>query len=192
MRGSDRRHGATRVWRWGVGAGLAVLAVSLALFSGVLSPGGSGATGKDFPIVAYQGEALLGGQQSSFSKVFTHGKPVVLNFWAGQCPPCRAEMPAFQKVADEYEGRVIFVGVDVGVFTGLGNHADAQRLLRELEIRYPSAYAVDSSPLRMYSVRAMPTTIFFSAEGTVVEQIEAMLSERQLRSKVERLVAASS
>lgn len=54
---------------------------------------------KDFGIVAYQGEALLGGREVRFSKVFEQGKPVVLNFWAGLCPPCRAEMPWFQKLA---------------------------------------------------------------------------------------------
>jgi thiol-disulfide isomerase/thioredoxin len=81
---------------------------------------------RDFAVVAYQGESAFGGEQGRFSQVFAQNKPVVLNFWAGQCPPCRAEMPEFQKVADEYKDSVLFVGVDVGQFTGLGTHDDAR------------------------------------------------------------------
>jgi thiol-disulfide isomerase/thioredoxin len=87
---------------------------------------------KSFGLVAYQGEAVLGTGETTFPRVFEQGKPVILNFWAGQCPPCRAEMPAFQRVADEFEGKVQFIGVDIGVFTGLGSHADARQLLTEL------------------------------------------------------------
>jgi len=122
--------------------------------------GGSAASGpRDFDLVLYQGDGVLGEHTSRFVRVFDQGKPVVLNFWAGQCPPCRAEMPGFQHVADEYRGQVQVVGVDVGEFTGLGTQDDARQLLRELTIHFPAAYAVDASPLQLYNVRAMPTTI---------------------------------
>lgn len=48
---------------------------------------GAASAAPDFPIVAYQGAALLGGAETRFAAVFRHGQPVVLNFWAGQCPP---------------------------------------------------------------------------------------------------------
>lgn len=155
------------------------------------SSNGSLATGKDFDVVAYQGDTALGGQRVKFSKVFDQGKPVVLNFWAGLCPPCRAEMPAFQKVADEFEGKFILVGVDVGPFLGLGSHDDARRLLAELNIRYPAAYAVDATPVRLYSVRSMPTTLFFAADGRIVQRQAGLMSESQLRSAVQSLIGAS-
>ena len=141
--------------------------------------------------MAYQGEELLGGRETTFSKIFIQGKPVVLNFWAGQCPPCRAEMPAFQKVADEFQGKVIFVGVDVGPFTGLGSHEDAQRLLAELRIRYPAAYAVDAAPLRLYNVRSMPTTVILGPNGQPLQQVDGMMFEQQLRQAVEKAATSS-
>jgi thiol-disulfide isomerase/thioredoxin len=141
-------------------------------------------------MVTYQGEDVLGGKNVKFSQVFQQKKPVVLNFWAGQCPPCRAEMPEFQEVADEFEGKVIFVGVDVGPFTGLGNHDDAQRLLQELGIRYPAAYAVDNAPLKPYSVRAMPTTVYLSADGKIQATTNGIVREEQLRSQLQSLVGS--
>ena len=64
----------------------------------------------DFTITGYQSEDVLGGQTVKFSKVFERGKPVILNFWAGLCPPCRAEMPGFQKVFDQVRDSVVLVG----------------------------------------------------------------------------------
>ncbi len=142
----------------------------------------------DFDIVAYQGEALLGGDATQFARVFEHGKPVVLNFWAGLCPPCRAEMPAFQAIADAYADEVIVVGIDVGPLIGLGSHDDAQQLLHDLGIRYPAAAAVDASPLQLYEVRGMPTTIFFAPNGAIVEKRTGLLLETQLRESIQQLV----
>jgi len=153
--------------------------------------GGSGTERKlqDFSLVAYQGQSVIGECTTQFSRVVSQGKPVVLNFWAGQCPPCRAEMPAFQRVFDEYQGRVQVIGLDVGDFTGLGTQDDARQLLQELHITYPTAYALDANPLQLYNVRAMPTTIFFTADGSVQEQVAGLLQEDRLRSSVQKLVA---
>jgi thiol-disulfide isomerase/thioredoxin len=145
----------------------------------------------DFGLVSYQGDDLLGGHETSFANVFAHGEPVVLNFWAGLCPPCRAEMPAFQRVADEYAGKVIFVGVDVGPYIGLGSQDDARRLLDELGIQYPAAYAADASPLQLYEVLSMPTTLFLTADGRLVHKQSGLLLETQLRTRVEALAAGS-
>lgn len=152
---------------------------------GAAATGGSSGVGvKDFKIVAYQGDAILGGHESSFSRVFQQGKPVVLNFWAGLCPPCRAEMPGFQRVADQYQGKVIFVGVDVGPFIGLGSHQDAVNLYSELHIRYPLAYAVDASPLQLYNVVGMPTTVFLTPRGESVDNHTGILTEDGLRDVI--------
>ena len=145
----------------------------------------------DFAIVAYQGDDLLGGHETTFANVFAHGKPVVLNFWAGLCPPCRAEMPAFQRVADEYAGNVIFLGVDVGPYIGLGSQDDARRLLDELGIHYPAAYAADASPLQLYEVLSMPTTLFLTADGRLMHKQSGLLLEAQLRTRVDALAAGS-
>jgi thiol-disulfide isomerase/thioredoxin len=143
----------------------------------------------DFTITAYQGEDVLGGQTVKFSKVFEQGKPVVLNFWAGLCPPCRAEMPGFQRVFDQVHNSLVLVGVDLGPYVGLGEHDDARRLLADLHIQYPAAFAVDSTPVKLYQIRAMPTTIFVTRNRQIVEAVNGMLVESQMRDKIQRLIA---
>jgi len=194
-----RRHGQAHrpLWRgrWGVplavGVGLVIgLAVLAVQGTHPSFPRGVQVGAGDFSLVAYQGEAELGGKQSKFSKVFEQGKPVVLNFWAGNCPSCSVEMPGFQKVSSEFSGKVIFVGLDVGPFTGLGTHDDAVTLARQLGIRYPLAYAVDASPLEIYKVQGMPTTIFLDAKGHVVARGHGILTEGQLRSEIQQKLLA--
>jgi len=154
--------------------------------------GGGGGSATDFAIVAYQGDNVLGGKNTMFNKVFEQGKPVVLNFWAGLCPPCRAEMPGFQKVSNEFAGKVLFVGIDIGPFVGLGNHDDATRLYKELGIQYPLAYAVDDAPLKGYNIQGMPTTVFLSQKGEVVEKVTGLVSESQLRGIIRQKLLAGS
>ena len=156
------------------------------------APASQGSAGvPDFTITAYQGEDVLGGSTVNFSKVFENGKPVVLNFWAGLCPPCRAEMPGFQRVFDQVHDRLVLVGVDVGPYVGLGEHDDARRLLAALGIHYPAAFAVDTTPVRLFQIRAMPTTVFLSRDGHVVDAVNGMLVESQMRDKVQRLIATA-
>ena len=143
-----------------------------------------------FEIVAYQGQEQLGGERLDFAALLTRGKPVVLNFWAGLCPPCRAEMPWFENVYQRHREEVLIVGVDIGPFVGLGSHDDARRLLQELGVTYPTAYAVDDTPVVRWIV-GMPTTVLFSAEGREVRTHTGLLTEEQLEEAVQELLATT-
>lgn len=172
---------------------LAILSLLLAACGEASAPTSNGTTSApgDFNIVAYQGDAALGGKQVAFKKVFDQGKPVVLNFWAGLCPPCRAEMPGFQRVYASVQDKVLFVGIDIGPFINLGSHDDAVKLYKELGIHYPLAYAVDANPLQVYGIQGMPTTVFFNAKGQVVDERTGILTEDQLRSIIQQKLLTS-
>jgi len=197
-RGKDARTRSRRRRLWGLGVavgagaviGLTVLAVQ-GMHPALRHGTPSGSSGGDFRIVAYQGDAVLGGKETEFGRVFDLGKPVVLNFWAGACASCNAEMPSFQKVATEYAGKVTVVGVDVGPFTGLGTHEDAVKLYTQLGIHYPLAYAVDASPLQLYGIEGMPTTVFLTASGQVVDRVTGVFTEDQLRSEIQQKLLTS-
>ena len=150
------------------------------------------ATEGSFPIVAYRGAELLGADELDFHDLLGTGTPVVLNFWAGQCPPCRAEMPDFQQVYDEYEGEFLLVGVDIGPFIGLGTHQSAIDLLDELDISYPTAYALDARTVQDNEVLGMPTTVFYDGAGEEVDRHTGLLTEQAFEDRVRDLVGRTS
>jgi cytochrome c biogenesis protein CcmG, thiol:disulfide interchange protein DsbE len=116
---------------------------------------------------------------------------VVLNFWAADCPPCRAEMPWLNDAAEQFEGEVIVFGLDVGVFTGLGSNERGRLLLEELGVDYPAGAAVDATSLELYRIRSMPSTVFFSADGTQVRTHAGIMTAGQIEAAIAELVEAS-
>ena len=152
--------------------------------------GAGAASGFSFSV--YQGEEILGGNNVNFADLLDEGKPIVLNFWAGDCPPCRAEMPALQRVYEQHEDDIIFVGLDVGVFTRLGTRESGLRLLEELNVTYPAGAPPNRTPMVNYSVRSMPTTIFFGADGKIFRRWDGGISERDMNEIVSAMVAEAS
>ena len=139
---------------------------------------GSREVAADFAITMYTGASQVGGEEINFSDL--RGKPVVLNFWAGLCPPCRAEMPDLQEFYGESNDRVTLIGVDVGQFTGLGNRDDARDLLESLAITYPTGFTNDGSVMQDYAVLSMPTTVFINSKGEIFRKWSGALNQRAL------------
>ena len=146
----------------------------------------------DFQIDVYQGEDTLGGTSVAFSEVLGLGKPVVLNTWAGLCPICRNEMPELQDAYETYGVEVVFVGVDVGPFVGLGSEEDALALLDDLAITYPTGSTPDANMIRDYQVLGTPATYFITPGGDIVERWNGFLTSNQLTKKIDELIAVSA
>ncbi|MFQ6029756.1 MAG: TlpA family protein disulfide reductase [Dehalococcoidia bacterium] len=159
------------------------------------SEGSDSGFAADFRIVAYQGEGVLGGKEVWLSSLFSRDPgvklPVVLNFWAGQCPPCRAEMPDLQQIYEEYQGRILLFGLDVGPFVGLGTREDGRALLEELEVTYPAGTTFDAGVVGDYRVLGMPTTVFLKPNGEFVRTWTGALNKGKLVELVEELLAKS-
>ncbi len=155
------------------------------------APAGVEVDGGDEVLFVYSGAEVLGGEELTLNDVFKLGKPVVLNFWAGLCPPCRQEMPDFQELYSERKDEFLLIGVDVGRFTGLGGQGDAEDLLDELGITYPTAYVESDALMREYNVFGMPTTVFMTAGGDVVSQKSGFLVGNELRERTQDMIDAS-
>ena len=152
------------------------------------------AGGGDFKMTAYQGGEQLGGTTVAFSDVkeSAAGKPIVLNFWGGTCPPCRAEMPGFQRVYERHADEILMLGVDIGPFLGLGTRSSAMRLLDELGITYPTAYAVDRDPVGQFQITGLPATYFFDGNGNLLGSAGGFIDERALENRVRDLIGTSA
>ncbi len=145
----------------------------------------------DFEVSAYQGENALGGSVVRLSEVIARGKPVVLNMWAGLCPPCRAEMPDLEAVHQQFGEHVVIFGLDVGTFTGLGNRDDAIALIDEIGVTYPAGNTTQAKVISAYRVLGMPSTYFIKPDGSVMKNWTGALNQAKLTELVEQLIAAS-
>lgn len=158
----------------------------------IVGDGASSSSSNDqapnFSITMYQGQDVVGTEEVSLHSLFGD-KPIVLNFWAGLCPPCRAEMPDLQEFYDKFEDRAILLGIDLGQFTGLGNQEEAKELLAELEITYPAGFTEDESVVRDYQVLGMPTTIFIDADGMIFNKWTGALNGSVLEEKTLEMLA---
>lgn len=122
---------------------------------------------KDFELVD------LDGQVRRLSDL--RGQPVVINFWATWCGPCKDEMPLLQQYADRYAGQMTLLGVD---------YQEEQAVVREFVetygIDFPILLDRDGRAAEQYFVRNFPATFFVDAEGTLRAQHLGLLTEERL------------
>lgn len=90
------------------------------------------------------------------------GKPLLLNFWATWCIPCRKELPALQRFATEQHGRWAVLGIDE-----LESAAAIGAFAHPLGVTYPLAVDGDGSVGQRYRVQGMPTSFAIDAQGIV-------------------------
>ena len=148
-------------------------------------------TAPDFTWEHYAPSDSLGRMSMNLTDILAIGKPVVLNFWAGLCPPCRREMPEFQEAYEEFKDRVILFGVDVGPFVNLGSTEDAVNLMSELGITYPLGTTFNNKILIEYRILGMPATVFITPRGTIVRTWNGVLDKNGLLDLVAELEEAS-
>ena len=144
----------------------------------------------DFPLILYQREDLVGSGSPTFTSLLGT-KPVLLNYWASNCAPCKAEMPVFQKVWEKYQDRVLFLGLDVGRFFGFGDQEDSKRELTELGITYAAGTVDSIETAYKLKVLGLPTTVFVTPAGKIQKKWVGVLNESKLTELVEDLLEAS-
>jgi thiol-disulfide isomerase/thioredoxin len=143
----------------------------------------------DLTITAYQGADVLGGEVVTLSSLVGQGKPVVLNFWAALCPPCRAEMPDIQAVFDGRGHEVTVVGIDIGPQQFLGSREDGKQLLIDLGVTYPAGTTFDEGVVRNFRVVGMPTTFFINADGSLLRAWSGLLNEDKFNEFIDEMLA---
>lgn len=116
------------------------------------------------------------------------GRPVVLNFWATRCGPCRAELPAFDEAYRTYGDRIAFMMINLT--DGVQETQEGVRdFLAENGFAFPVYYDLDSAAAMTYGVYSIPVTAFVDAEGMFLGGYIGTLSEETLNAALERLAA---
>lgn len=107
----------------------------------------------------------LGGSKTISLKDFK-GKPVIINFWASWCAPCREEMPFLQNIWTENKDKgLIFIGIDV-----MDDTKAAQDFLKSFNIDYLNLNDSSGKVSNAYKVVALPATFFIDKQGNIIKK----------------------
>ncbi len=118
------------------------------------------------------------------------GTPVVLNFWASWCPPCKAEMPDFDEIAKQYEGKVAFMMVNLTDGQS-ETQASAQAFIDSMGYTFPVYFDTTSEAAYTYGIQSIPTTFFIDAEGYFVAYSEGSMDGATLLRGISMIYAES-
>ena len=111
----------------------------------------------DFYFIRIMGKVVT---NSNFSEILSADQPVLVDFWATWCGPCRMLSPTVDEVAEEYDGRVVVAKCNVD----------------------------DSDEIAMqYRVRNIPTLIFFKG-GQQVDKLVGLVSKKEITDILDKLI----
>lgn len=139
-------------------------------------PGGplAGTPAADFDL------ELLSGETFDLSDHFANdGRPIVLNFWASWCGPCRAEMPDFDTLASERDD-VLLLGIAVE-----DDPAAAAAFGAEIGVGYPLGIDKTGVIASQFPYLGLPTTWFIDADGIIVRQWTGMMTYEDLITRID-------
>ena len=112
------------------------------------------------------------------------GQPVVLNFWATWCGPCKMEQPVLDWAAQTYKGKAVFIGI---VFED--TEANTRKFLAQTGAAYPQVYDPKSTVAVDYAVSGVPETYFINRQGIIVKKyIYPFSSPDEFAAQIEEII----
>lgn len=139
-------------------------------------------TAPEFTVYDEEGNAV---QLSDF-----FGKPLVVNFWASWCGPCKSEMPYFDAASSSRDDVTILM---VNLTDGQRDTVESVTKFAEDEgYSFPLYFDMDASAANAYYVYSIPMTIFIAADGTLADYHTGAMSEATLNAYLDLLVEFSA
>ena len=111
------------------------------------------------------------------------GKPVIVNFWASWCPPCKGEMPDFEAAYKDHGDTIQFMMVNM-TDGGRETVATAEQFIKGQGYTFPVYFDTEQEAAITYGVSAIPTTYFINAQGNLVAYAAGAISAQQLEQGI--------
>lgn len=111
------------------------------------------------------------------------GTPVIINFWASWCGPCKSEMPHFQAAYEEYGDEIQFLMVNMSTAFG-DTVADAEAILTDGGYTFPVYYDTNAECAYGYGINGIPVSVFIDFNGNIVSSKTGMISEADLERRI--------
>ncbi|MEM7338038.1 MAG: TlpA disulfide reductase family protein [Actinomycetota bacterium] len=162
-------------WPMIIGGAIVAIAVvvGLALFAG----GGEDAT--DVASSEIRDLEFLNEDGTTGTLAQFEGQPVVVNFFASWCAPCRGELPEFEKTFVDGGGDVLFVGVSHDF-----DEASWRSFEEEFALSYPTVFQPNTEIWTTLGLFGTPATIFIAPDGEVLHEFTGVLTEESLKDLI--------
>ena len=127
----------------------------------------------------------LEGQNVSLSNL--RGKPVLINFWASWCPPCRAEMPFIQQIFEDEEWSdkgLVILAINIGE-----SPDTVKRFMASYGLSFPALLDTSQDVALKYSVSAIPTTLLIDKDGIIKTiKVGAFSSKADIEKSLSKII----
>lgn len=115
------------------------------------------------------------------------GKPVLLNFWATWCPPCKDEMPHMEKLYKKYE-KDGFAILAVNVTTSEKDPTHVGQFVDEYKLTFPIPLDEKGAVFHDYAIIGYPTSFFIDSEGVIRRKVMGPVKEDELEKEILKLL----
>lgn len=115
------------------------------------------------------------------------GKPVILNFWASWCGPCKNEMPDFDEAYKEYGDEIHFLMVNQ-TDGQQETVASASAFIEDAGYSFPVYFDSDLHAASVYGISAIPMTFFIDADGNMAAYAQGMISAEGLAQGISMIL----
>jgi cytochrome c biogenesis protein CcmG/thiol:disulfide interchange protein DsbE len=140
-----------------------------------------GATAPDFALAKLSGDGTV--------RLSDHrGRPVVVNFWASWCHPCRKEFPLLAAARTKYKAD----GLQIIGVTYNDIPSDSRRFVKDQGAKWTFARDNRGAVAKEYAVRAVPQTFFIDADGTIRERVFGITSAKDLDQTLKKILPKRS
>ena len=165
--------------------------LALGILAGTSSPGpasasSSGANGSTSSAQSLTGQkapafdlAALGNPEGHVSLAAYAGKPVIVNFFASWCGPCRKETPLMARYYTSAHGAVRVIGVDTN-----DSRTAALTFTQHYRVTYPVASDPAATTAGAFGVTGLPQTFFLNAQHTIVDRVYGAVTQAALAKGV--------